>query len=123
LVTGSFAASIAVLVFAIGTGGLILKNNLIMKLLSLNIVNTSSILFFIAVSYRQGVQAPIIGPGKELYADPLPQALVLTAIVINFGVLALSLIFAISIVRRYHTLDVKKIQREARREFGSGVED
>jgi multicomponent Na+:H+ antiporter subunit C len=114
------AASIALIVFSIGSAGLILKRNLIMKLLSLNIINTSSILFLLSLSYRQGAQAPIIQDAinnQIVFADPLPQALVLTAIVINFGILALTLIFTIGIVKNYHTLDVKRIEKEAQKGY------
>lgn len=111
------ASCVSIIVFCIGAWGMIVKRNLIMKLLGLNIINTSSILFIISTIYNQGDQAPIIAPGVTNYADPLPQALVYTAIVINFGVLALSLIFIMVIVARYHTLDVDKIEREARRDL------
>lgn len=112
-----FSASISLVVFCIGVFGAIVKKNLIMKLLALNVVNTSSILFFIALLYKPGTQPPIHGPQPGPYADPLPQALTLTAIVINFGVLALSLIFTMVIVQNYHTLDTDKIEREATQQF------
>jgi multicomponent Na+:H+ antiporter subunit C len=115
-------AAISIITVVVGSTGLILKKNLLMKLLSLSIVNTATILFFVLVVYTPGDRAPIapIGasPGFQ-YADPLPQALVLTSIVINFGVLALSLLFTMVLVKRYHTLDVEKIEELARKEFES----
>jgi len=112
-----FTAAISILIVVVGSIGLILKKNLLMKLLSLSIVNTATILFFVLVVYTPGDRAPIGAyPGIQ-YADPLPQALVLTSIVINFGVLALSLLFTMVLVKRYHTLDVKKIEELVRKEF------
>lgn len=117
----SSAAAIAIVIVVVGSIGLILKRNLLMKLLSLNIVNTATILFFVLVVYRPGDRAPIIGPEAGLqYADPLPQALVLTSIVINLGVLALSLLFTMVLVKRYHTLDVGKIEEFVKKEFEGG---
>ncbi len=113
----SLAAAISVVIVVVGAIGLILKRNLLMKLLSLNIVNTATILFFVLVVYSPGDRAPI-GPEVGVqYADPLPQALVLTSIVINFGVLALSLLFTMVLVKRYHTLDVEKIEDFVGEEF------
>lgn len=111
------ASAIAVVIVCIGVIGLVMKRNLLMKLLSLNIVNTATILFFVLVVYSPGDRAPIDpAPGLQ-YADPLPQALVLTSIVINFGVLALSLLFTMVLVKRYHTLDLLKIEDFVRQEF------
>lgn len=112
-----FAAATSIIIVCVGVLGLILKRNLLMKLLSLNIVNTATILFFILVVYRPGDRAPIGLSAGVQFADPLPQALVLTSIVINFGVLALSLLFTMVLVKRYHTLDINKIEEMVKREF------
>lgn len=109
--------AISVVIVCAGVAGLVLKRNLLMKLLSLNIVNTATILFFVLVVYKPGDRAPI-GPDIGVqFADPLPQALVLTSIVINFGVLALSLLFTMVLVKRYHTLDLRKIEKFVKEEF------
>ncbi len=114
----NLVSAISVIIVCVGVAGLILKRNLLMKLLSLNIVNTATILFFVLVVYRPGDRAPIGTPGAGIqFADPLPQALVLTSIVINFGVLALSLLFTMVLVKRYHTLDLRKIENFVKREF------
>lgn len=115
--TGVLASAISIIIVCIGVIGLILKRNLLMKLLSLNIVNTATILFFVLIVYNPGDRAPIDPTPGVQYADPLPQALVLTSIVINFGVLALSLLFTMVLVKRYHTLDLIKIEDFVRREF------
>ena len=116
--TGLLATAISVVIVCIGVGGLILKRNLLMKLLSLNIVNTATILFFVLVVYSPGDRAPIETTSYVgQYADPLPQALVLTSIVINFGVLALSLLVTMVLVKRYHTLDLTKIEDFVKQEF------
>lgn len=112
-----FASISSILAVSIGAAGLILKKNLLMKLLSLSIVNTSTILFLVLIVYEQGDRAPIGSFGATQMADPLPQALVLTSIVINFGVLALSLLFTMVLVTRYHTLDIQKIEALVKQEY------
>ncbi len=112
-----FTSTISILVVGLGIIGLILKKNVLMKLLSLNIVNTSTILFFVLIVSEQGDRAPIGSSGLARMADPLPQALVLTSIVINFGVLALSLLFTMVLVKRYHTLDIDKIETSVKRDY------
>jgi multicomponent Na+:H+ antiporter subunit C len=110
-------SAISIVIVCVGVIGLILKRNLLMKLLSLNIVNTATILFFVLIVYKPGDRAPIGPVTGTQFADPLPQALVLTSIVINFGVLALSLLFTMVLVKRYHTLDLRKIEGFVKREF------
>lgn len=111
------AAAISMVIICVGIGGMILKKNLLMKLLSLSIVNTATILFFVLIVHRTGDRAPIKIYSAVQAADPLPQALVLTSIVINFGVLALSLLFTMLLVKNYHTLDTEKIESLVEREY------
>ncbi|MCK4245980.1 NADH-quinone oxidoreductase subunit K, partial [Candidatus Bipolaricaulota bacterium] len=50
------------------------------------------------------------------YVNPLPQALVLSAIVINFAILALALVFVMLLVEHYHSTDSQRIEHEIKRE-------
>ena len=66
------------------------------------------------VGYRSGGTAPIFseGLGSDVaFVDPLPQALVLTAIVIGLGTTALLVSFAVRIYEKYDTFDVRKIRK------------
>ena len=54
---------------------------------------------------------PLIADGVERYVDPLPQALVLTSIVIGLGVLALMVALCVRLYERYGTFDVTEIRR------------
>ena len=113
----TLVSGMSIAIVCVGVTGLIFHKNLLMKLLSLNIVNTATILFFVLVVYQPGDRAPIGIEQNVQFADPLPQALVLTSIVINFGVLALSLLFTMVLVKRYHTLDIEKIEKFVKREY------
>jgi len=74
-----------------------------------NVMDVGAILFLITVHYIPGNVPPVaiaggIRPG-EIVADPLPQALMITAIVIGISVTAVSLAIFINLFRRYGTAD------------------
>lgn len=83
--------------FVIGIFGLMKKKNIIKMIMCISIVEMAINLLLIALVYQGGKTAPIFTDGKtaESMIDPIPQALVLTAIVIGVAVLALGLSFAV----------------------------
>jgi len=110
-------------IYYIGAFGLILiglyiilvKYNLIKVIIGLGILDTGVNLFLISVGYITKGTAPIFsGPGvdSEHMVDPVPQALVLTAIVIGVAVLALALSLAIRLYQHYETLNLRKIREQ-----------
>jgi multicomponent Na+:H+ antiporter subunit C len=116
---GGQGVFVAVVLFGIGTLGLLLRRDLVVKLLALGLVNSSSILLLISINARVSSAPPILPPmGTPLIVDPLPQAIVLSAIVINFAVLALALVFVMRLVERYHTTDSQRIEHDTESEDG-----
>ena len=69
-------------------------------------------LFFILVAYRIEGRAPIFSPESKIsnMVDPLPHALVLTAIVIGLATTALLVGIAMRIYEKYGTFDITKIR-------------
>lgn len=103
---------LAILLFLIGLYGVMVKRNLIKMIIGLMIMEYAVNLIFTLVGYRSGGTAPIVsGTDNVLYVDPLPQALVLTAIVIGLGTTALAVSFAVRIFEKYDTFDVRKIRK------------
>jgi multicomponent Na+:H+ antiporter subunit C len=103
----------AIVLFGIGILGLLLRKDLVVKLLALGLVNSSSILLLVSLNARVDSIPPILPPtGTAPIVDPLPQAMVLSAIVINFAILALALVFVMRLVERYHTTDSQRIEHE-----------
>lgn len=111
--------------FFIGAGGLILigllglitRSHLIKLLLSLNILETGVNLLLVVLGYTNGAQVPIIHKGLDLsqailFADPLPQALVLTSIVIGLGTTALALILIVNYYYKTGKLTLAKADHE-----------
>jgi multicomponent Na+:H+ antiporter subunit C len=70
-------------------------------------------LFFVLLGYRFHGRSPIDAQTQDILnmVDPLPQALVLTSIVIGLGVTALVISLAIRIYEKYGTFDITKIKR------------
>jgi multicomponent Na+:H+ antiporter subunit C len=96
------------LLMAIGFWGILTRRNLIRIILSLAIAETGLQLVMIAVGYIRGGTAPILDSAGATghTVDPVPQALVLTAIVIGVAVNALLLALVIRLYRKKGTLDV-----------------
>jgi len=103
---------LAVLLFLIGLYGVLTKRNLIKIAIGLAIMEYSVNLFLILIGYIKGGKAPIISRGMEkgLFVDPLPQAMVLTAIVIGLATTALLLAIAIRLYKKYGTFDIREIK-------------
>jgi multicomponent Na+:H+ antiporter subunit C len=103
----------------IGFYAMIAKNNLIKKIIGMNIFQTAIILFFVSISYKRGgATLPILTDADAhgghvidvaQYMNPLPHVLMLTAIVVSIATLGVALAIAIMMYRKYHTLEEDEI--------------
>lgn len=111
LTTGNLLYAGATTLILIGIAGMVLQRHLLRILLALTLVEAGVNLFLIAAGFRPNAAAPIAVAGQfpASMVDPIPQALVLTAIVIGVGVLALALALALQLQRYYGTLDMAAI--------------
>jgi multisubunit Na+/H+ antiporter MnhC subunit len=106
----SIAAGI--LLFLIGIWGIISQRNIIKMIISFSILDTGIHLILVSIGYIRNRTAPIIGEGvtganaTNKITDPVPQALVLTAIVIGVGITALLLSYALKLYRQNKTLEI-----------------
>jgi len=94
---------------------LMLRRRLAQLIIGLGLLsNGTNVLIFTAGGLTRG-QPPVVPAGSEVldppYADPVPQALVLTAIVIGFGLLAFSLVLAHRVHATVGTDDVDEVGR------------
>lgn len=109
---GVYTASI--LLILIGLYAALTKKSLIKIVIGLSIVDAGIHLMLVAIGYIKLGTAPIFSPGYEDSAskmvDPVPQALVLTAIVIGFAVTAVALSLVIRLYRHHHTLEIDEIK-------------
>ncbi len=104
------ARILALCLFLIGLGGLVGRRNLIKKVYALAIMNTAVVLLFILGGASIGEAAPFLGGGGKDFVDPVPQALMLTAIVVGVCVSALALALAYRLHKAFGSLDCEDIK-------------
>ena len=98
-----------------GFFGIIFKENLVMKIIAMDVMSTGVVALFVLVAARTGVRTPILTEGaSSSYADPVPQAVILTAIVIGFSIQALMLVGVMKLAKDNPTLEIRAIEEEYR---------
>ncbi len=121
LIVAKYNYWLYVVLMMIGLYAMIAKNNLIKKLVGMNIFQTSIILFYVSIGYKIKGTIPIIQShgshnAHELvihtadYINPLPHVLMLTAIVVSVATFGVALALAIKIYQRYQTLEEDEIR-------------
>ena len=91
--------------------GIILKKNLVMKIIAMDIMSTGVISYYVLIASRNGLSTPIVSSVKDVaYADPVPQAVILTAIVIGFSIQALMLVGVMKLAKNNPTLETQAIE-------------
>ena len=104
----------SIVMFFISFYGLIASKNIIKSIVSITMMEMAVIMFIISIGFVEGMKPPI-GQNMENVSDPLPQALMITAIVIGVAVSAVNLTILISLYRQYQSTDwdiVKKRNTE-----------
>jgi multicomponent Na+:H+ antiporter subunit C len=108
---------LSLVLFVMGLYCLVAKKNIVKKIIGVTITEYSINLFLILIGYRRGGIAPIllkdmsVAELAERGVDPLPQALVLTSIVIGLGVLALMVGICLRLYEKYKTFDMSEINQ------------
>lgn len=112
-----FSGALGLLV--IGLGGMLLSNHAYRVLLALVIAEAGANLMLVIAGYRWDAVAPILTGNlqPQSMVDPVPQAMVLTAIVIGVGVQALALTMIIRIKKNYGTLNMVEIKKRMESDF------
>jgi len=116
-----------IILMMIGLYAMIAKNNLMKKLVGMNIFQTAIILFYISIGYKIDATIPIIenahggghGAGPLVihaadYINPLPHVLMLTAIVVSVATFGVAMALAIKVYQRYQTLEEDELRMHIR---------
>jgi len=105
-----------VVIFLMMTGFYIVisRENLIKKVIGLNIFQTSVFLLYITIGKVSGGTAPIVAEGFEVYSNPLPSVLILTAIVVGVSTSAVALALVVRIREAYETIEEDEIREQDR---------
>ncbi|MGA8006861.1 MAG: cation:proton antiporter subunit C [Burkholderiales bacterium] len=118
-VASHFSYWITILLMVAGLYIVIARGNLVKKLIGLSIFQTSVYLLYIAPGKLIGGTAPIIAPAFNVYSNPLPHVLILTAIVVGVATLALGLALVVRIREAYGSIEEDEILA-ADRDGGDG---
>lgn len=96
-----------IIIFLMMTGlyTVISCGNLVKKLIGLNVFQTSVFFLYISFGYIKGGAGPVLTEGQDLYVNPLPHVLILTAIVVGVATTAVGLALAIRIKRAFGTIE------------------
>lgn len=92
-----------IVLFFIGMYGLVARKNIVKSILSISIMEVGIVLYFLGINYQLGQIPPIGDLSGAVVADPLPQALMITTIVIGVSVTAVSVSMFIAMYHRYGT--------------------
>ena len=108
---GYFNYWVFAIILIVGLYAVISKTNLIKKLIGLSIFQSAVFLMYITMDKVEGGTAPIIQAGVEdqIFSNPLPQVLILTAIVVGVSTLALGLAMVVRINECYGTIEENEI--------------
>jgi multicomponent Na+:H+ antiporter subunit C len=103
-----------VLLFLWGIYIMVTRYNLVKKLIGMYLMQTSVIFFLVTLSAKRDATVPILlstteAIQSEIYTNPLPHVLTLTAIVVGVATLGVSLALADAIYKKYGSLDEEEI--------------
>lgn len=109
-IAGHYNYWMVVILMMIGLYITISRGNLIKKIVGLNLFQSSVFMLYISMGKVAGGTAPILtGNPNEIYSNPLPHVLILTAIVVGISTTALALALVVRIHEAYGTIEEDQI--------------
>jgi multicomponent Na+:H+ antiporter subunit C len=110
---------LAVALLLLGLHGVLASRSLLRKLMALGIVQVAVIVLFVALGAKSGAEPPVVADPDAAtrasgYVNPLPHALMLTAIVVGVSTTGVALALLLRIEQRYGTLDEAELLRRMR---------
>lgn len=109
LIIGKYNYWIYIALMMIGFYAMVAKENLVKKIIGMNIFQTAVFLFYISMAKVEGGTAPIEWARAVLYDNPLPHVLILTAIVVSVSTTAVALALVMRIHKAYGTIEEDEI--------------
>jgi len=108
--SGLFNYWVVIILMMMGFYMVISQHNLIKKIVGLNVFQVSVFVFYISMGKVKGGTAPILAEGIEIYSNPLPHVLILTAIVVGVATSALALALTVRIKDAFGTIEEDEIE-------------
>lgn len=120
LIEAYYAYWVCFLLLTVGLYGILFKQNLLKKVIGLTIFQASIILFFIIVAFKDGGTVPIYDETFSAkaplgYINPLPHALMLTAIVVGVATVGVALALLMRVHKAFGTIDESTLWKELRK--------
>ena len=112
ILIGHYNYWVVILLMMAGFYTVISRGNLLKKIAGLSIFQTSVFILYISIGYIDNGTTPIIAEGYSTYANPLPHALILTAIVVGVSTTALGLALIVRINEAYGTIEEDEIHEQ-----------
>ena len=109
-ITGHVNYWMIILLMMVGLYTMMSRPNLIKKMAGLSVFQTGVILFYVSLGKVNGGTAPIVAEGFDSYANPLPQVLMLTAIVVGVATTALGFALVVRIKEAYGTVEEDELE-------------
>lgn len=109
---GHFNYWVVILLMMTGFYMVIAYGNLIKKVIGLSVFQTSVIIMYVSMGKVSGGAPPILTEGVEIYSNPLPHVLMLTAIVVGVATTALALALIVRIKGSYGTIEEEEIHEQ-----------
>ena len=110
--------SLVLILMFLGMFGMIIANNYMKKMMAMNVMQVAVILFFLCFAQKTGGMIPILNgitTDPSLYINPLPHALMLTAIVVSLGTTGVAIALLMRIKETYESVEEDDILRRADR--------
>lgn len=110
--------SLVLILMFLGMFGMIISNNYMKKMMAMNVMQVAVILFFLCFAQKTGGMIPILNgvtTDPSLYINPLPHALMLTAIVVSLGTTGVAIALLMRIKETYGSVEEDEILRRADR--------
>ena len=107
--SGLFNYWIVIVLMMMGFYMVMSQHNLIKKIIGLNVFQVSVFVLYISMAKVKGGTAPILADGIEIYSNPLPHVLILTAIVVGVATTALGLALTVRIKDAFGTIEDDEI--------------
>lgn len=101
----------SIFLILIGIYGILTTQHIIKMIIGLNVFEVGLNLFIISIGFNSEGIVPILNESNKIsdFVDPLPQAIVLTSIVIGFGLTAIALLVARNIHNKYGTYNINEL--------------
>jgi len=113
-VIGAYNYIIVVVLMLVGLFVVVANGNLIKKVIGLNVFQTSVFIMYISLGKVEGGTAPILIDGVQVYSNPLPHVLILTAIVVGVATTALALALIVRISEAYQSVEEDELEASNR---------